>query len=444
MSIRRLHLTTMGVLLTVSLSLISRAGSTSPQLYASENSPNPGATNYRYRVIHNFNPLTGDGFAPESSLVMDGDGSLYGTTVGGGSRCDNSGCGIVYKLTASPGNTWTETIVHDFNRLDGAWPYAPLTFDANGVLYGVTSRGGNYDAGVLFRLVPGSDGEWQHSVLHYFSRQSGGEPWAGILLDNLGHYYGSTSSGGRNDAGMLFTGTSNNIHPTSVMHDFGTGLDGAHSFGSLVADASGNFYGVTQAGGDYGFGTVFEMRRDPIGGDWTEIILHSFQGASDGANPFAGLTFDAAGNLYGTTASGGNADSGTVFKLSHQGETWNESILHVFTGQYDGGTPYGQLVFDRQGNLYGTTNAGGPRGAGTVFRLSPLPNGTWVETVLYGFAGRSEGGWPGAGVLLDNVGNIFGTAVLGGNSGDPDHSGVVFELSPPESGIDSQDKSFDF
>jgi uncharacterized repeat protein (TIGR03803 family) len=173
------------------------------------------------------------------------------------------------------------------------------------------------------------------------------------------------------------------------------------------------------------------MIHDRLRGRWTETVLHSFRGADDGANPYAGVIVDAAGNLYGTTFAGGTSDLGTAFKLSSNADgSWTETILHTFTGHSDGSRPYGALTFDHNGNLYGTTNAGGPNGHGTVFKMRPMPNGQWIKTVLYGFSGRRDGGWPGAGVVLDGAGNIYGTAAVGGAGGDPDHSGVVFEITP--------------
>ena len=247
----------------------------------------------------------------------------------------------------------------------------------------------------------------------------GAQPYAGVTLDNAGHLYGTTSAGGADNYGVVFAMAGPGIPGPTILHAFAGGSDGQQSFGSLVADASGNLYGVTWAGGAYQAGTVFEMTRDPVGGIWSETVLYEFRGApADGANPYAGVTFDSAGNLYGTTYAGGTSGFGTVFKLTpNQDGTWSETVLHSFAGGNDGGNPYGGITLDALGNLYGTTNAGGPGRHGTIFKMAQTQAGQWSETVLYGFTGGVDGGWPDAGIILDGAGNLYGTAVVGGLGG---------------------------
>ncbi len=232
-----------------------------------------------------------------------------------------------------------------------------------------------------------------------------------------------------------------------VLHRFQLS-DGAFPVGALIADTQQNLYGVTYVGGNgkctvypllpSGCGTVFELTRS-AGGGWSETVLYEFQGGSDGAFPEAGLVFDQAGNLYGTTEGGGlsQACCGTVFELSppaQPGGDWIEAILYRFTAYTDGAEPLGRLIFDQAGNLYGTTSAGGESldCCGTVFELSPpaQPGGDWTETTLhiFGFYQPDDGESPTAGLIFDKSGSLYGTTQLGGDSG---FDGTVFQLRPP-------------
>jgi len=207
-----------------------------------------------------------------------------------------------------------------------------------------------------------------------------------------------------------------------------TGADGG-----LVFDKQGNLYGTT-VGFDVDFGKVFKLQHNPDG-TWTNILLYQFSGGTDGAYPHAGLIFDREGNLYGTTSAGGTNSCpfqsqepfcGTVFKLTPTADgQWQETVLYNFSGGTDGANPSAGVISDNQGNLYGTTAFGG-LSHGTVFELSPGSNGSWTEQVLYRFTGGADGNGPGGGLALDRTGNLYGTTIVGGNSGD----GTIFELSP--------------
>ena len=227
-----------------------------------------------------------------------------------------------------------------------------------------------------------------------------------------------------------------------VLHTFTSGRDGAHpSFGSLVFDNAGNLYGTTIDGGTPkcgpfgrgGCGTVYQLTPNPDG-TWKENILYRFPGGADGAEPYAGVIFDAAGNLYGTTAAGGNTQNGgfgdgTVFELSPAMKGWSETVLHTFATQAgDGQSPTAPLTFDTSGNLYGTTYQGlNPCGEGTIFRLTLNPQGGWTENELRCFSGAdSDGAYPAAGVIFDDAGNLYTPTYLGGTDGD----GTVLELTP--------------
>ncbi len=237
-----------------------------------------------------------------------------------------------------------------------------------------------------------------------------------------------------------------------VIYRFQGGNDGDRPFAGLIADQAGNLYGTTYNGGGGPYfvgccGTVFEVSPPAALGDpWIETVLYSFQGGTDGGSPNGSLVFDQAGNLYGTTTQGGqNAtcpNCGTVFELtppSKAGGAWTETILHRFTGlidNSDGASPMGGLVFDKAGNLYGTTFIGGLLSYGTVFQMSPptTSSGSWAETVIYGFQGGSDGAGPESGLIIDKAGALYGTANYGGSywcNLPGGGCGVVFRLVPP-------------
>jgi uncharacterized repeat protein (TIGR03803 family) len=225
-----------------------------------------------------------------------------------------------------------------------------------------------------------------------------------------------------------------------ILHSFVASPHGANPQANLIADAVGNLYGTTPNGGKYGYGTVFGLTAGK-NGKWSETILYSFTGGTDGANPVAGLVFDNAGNLYGVTAAGGitsqecyysysESSCGVVFELSPGTlGTWRESVLYSFNGYpNDGQTPITSLIFDNAGHLYGTTDRGGAYAEGTVFELSPGSNGVWIETILYDFTGSTDGAGPGGSLILDSVGNLYGTTAHGGEVDCG--CGTIFELTP--------------
>jgi len=220
-----------------------------------------------------------------------------------------------------------------------------------------------------------------------------------------------------------------------VLHSFNNnGTDGyePYFFGSLIFDAAGNLYGTTYAGGIYGYGTAFEL-SPAGGGSWTETVLYNFgNGTGDGRNPRAGLIFDAAGNLYGTTTTGGTSGDGTVFELTPTGGGgWTERVLYSFGNTPDGAIPVVGLIFDATGNLYGATTEGGTHGDGTVFELTPTGGGGWTERVLYSFGNTPDGAYANAVLIFDAAGNLYGTTELGGANGP---YGTVFELTPTGGG----------
>jgi uncharacterized repeat protein (TIGR03803 family) len=381
-----------------------------------------------HKTLHKFKLAGGGGRSPEAGLTLDAAGNLYGTTDWGGAH----GHGTVFELTPKPDGSWVESVLHSFNDNDAFGPGSSLIFDAAGNLYGTTFYGG-HGHGTVFKLTPNGDGSWTESVIHSFNYvDDGAGPYSGLIFDAAGNLYGTTYSGGAHKKGTVFELTPNGDGSwvENVLHSF-NGSDGRHPRCSLLIDAAGNLYGTTAMGGDeacvqgggFGCGTVFELT--PNGdGSWVENVLHSFNG-SDGDYPYAGVIFDAAGNLYGTTELGGAFGHGTVFELTPNGDgSWREHVLHKFDYIY-GSDPMAGLIFDAAGNLYGTTLGGGSYGYGVVFKLRPTPSGAWRYSVLLEFSDR-PGAWPESGLVLDQTRNLYGTTVGDGST----TFGSVFEITP--------------
>jgi uncharacterized repeat protein (TIGR03803 family) len=269
------------------------------------------------------------------------------------------------------------------------------------------------------------------TVLKGFKGPNGTFPLAGVIFDSSGNLYGTVSGGGAYDFGAVFELIPNpgGGWTEKLLHSFNAnGKDGYWPFASLVFDAAGNLYGTTSSGGTYRGGTVFELTPH-AGGLWSEKVLHSFNtSGGDGVSPYGNLVFDAAGNLYGTTYYGGTASEGTVFELHPQGGGWLERVIHRFSGG-DGQQPAGGLTFDGAGNLYGTASSGGGTlEDGTIFKLTPSAGGGWSLTVVFDFDGY-DGAHPTGGLVFDTAGNLYGTT----SGGDPEF-GNVFELTPSASG----------
>jgi uncharacterized repeat protein (TIGR03803 family) len=381
------------------------------------------------KVLHTFIDNGQQGYAPSGNLVFDNAGNLYGTTCCGGVYA--SAGGTVFELTPQAGGGWTGKTLHSFGSGNGAYgPLAGLTIDAAGNLYGTAY----YHGGSVFELSPTAGGGWILKTLHAFNINGAGgsAPHSVPIFDAAGNLYGTATSGGTGN-GTVFelTPTATGTWTETVLHKFRSKPDGA-SPNSLIFDGNGNLYGTTGVGGAYEKGTVFELT--PVaGGGWTESILHSFGAGTDGANPLS-LVFDGAGNLYGTTLQGGNGacsyganGCGTVFELSPQtGGAWTETILLNFsTDGTEGWEPFAGLTFDAAGNLYGTTGWGGVYTYGTAFKLSPQGGGAWTETVLHNFGNGSDGEVPGSGLIFDAAGNLYGATGAGGIHND----GTVFEIA---------------
>jgi uncharacterized repeat protein (TIGR03803 family) len=382
------------------------------------------------KLLHSFNDDGTDGFSPYGGLILDGAGNLYGTTYYGGSR----GYGTVFEMSPNGSGGWTEKKLHNFgNGSDGANPYAGLIFDGVGNLYGTTEYGGSHYGGTVFELSPNGSGGWTEKKLHNFGNGSDGiNPIAGLIFDGAGNLYG-TAGGGSYGYGTVFemSPNGNGGWTEKKLHNFGNGSDGTGPGAGLIFDGAGNLYGTTVRGGSHGYGTVFELMPQQ-GGNWHEKVLHNFSLDNDGVNPYAGLIFDSGGNLYGTTPDWGRYQSGTVFELMPQQDgSWHERVLHNFDFYNDDAASPNALSFDADGNLYGTSYDGGSNDLGTVFQLIPAGNGSWTESVLFNFnLNASDGAYPSASLISDAAGNFYGTTAWGGTY----DAGTVFEISPNGSG----------
>ncbi|MBZ5570282.1 MAG: hypothetical protein LAO09_00200 [Acidobacteriia bacterium] len=375
----------------------------------------PSAQGQNFTALHEFNG-TNDGANPEAKLLRDAAGNFYGTTFAGGSN----GEGTVYKIDS----TGTESVLFTFTAtVSGGFPASSLIQDQAGNLYGTADEGPG-GAGVVFKISP----EGEETILFAFQGGLGRNarvPSGGLLMDKSGNLYGATLFGGNGNCqlgcGTIYRlDTAGKLH---VLYSFSGGADGSQPFGPLVPDANGNLYGVAQSGGDLacsehsqaGCGTVFRLASN---GRLT--VLHTFHGG-DGATPQPDLLLDTVGgNLYGATGRGGTSENGTVFKISSNGKY---TVLHRFTGT-DGSTPNGGLVLDEAGNLFGTAQTGGRGGDGTAFAMNPAGQ----VKVLHHFNGDLDGAFPLAGLIRDEVGHLYGTAVSNGLIGQ--QNGDVFEIRP--------------
>lgn len=363
----------------------------------------PSARAQTENTVYNFG-VKGGPYDPYSGVVLDKSGNLYGVTPSGG-----SGQGVVYKLAPVSGG-WQVSVLYTFTGgTDGGSPYTTPVFDANGNLYGTAQIGGSSKAGVVYELSPTSGGQWQETVLYSFTgKAEGGYPAGNLVFDKAGNLYGSNVGGG--------------------------------NITSLACQNTG------------GCGAIFEL-SPAANGKWRFHLLHVFSGNKDGVGP-AQLTFDAAGNLFGSAAGAWQgfelpSAPGLVFRLTPTTSgRWKESPVYLFGGGADGGLPSG-VIFDKAGNMYGTGADGGlinncqggytAIGCGVVFKISHATGGGWKETVLYAFTGGSDGSGPDAGVVFDK-GNLYGPTLFGGAY----KYGVIFELSPGSGGVWNETVAYAF
>jgi len=405
--------------------------------------PAPGAwAASKEKVLYAFKGGK-DGTTPVGVLVADAAGNLYGVTLSGGAY----GGGTVFKLTPS-GTGWKETVLHAFgNGNDGVNPYN-LILDGTGNIYGTTAAGGGAQklcsegCGVVYAVTRNSKGNWSEKVIHRFHPEQGdgGAPNGALILDATGNIYGTTTQGGTGSCNGG-CGTVFEMSPAKdkgweerVLYSFAGGDDGSFPYAGLLFDAKGDMYSTTSEGGPSNNGTVFELAFS--GGKWVKNILHSFGGYPDGELPGSGsLVSDKAGNLYGSTQVGGSyacgcCGCGTVFELQDSNGEWSESILHDFSGKKDDRYPFGP-IFDGKGDLYGTTSGSLNGQSGAVFELVPSSGNQWKERTVYAFRLGSDGYAPSGGVL-EKAENLYGVAAEGGdlNCGEGHGCGVVYEIVP--------------
>ena len=381
-------------------------------------------------VLFSF-PGDANGGKPAGPLLADASGNFYGTTANGGVGDK----GLVYRLSPPPtnGTSWSETVLYRFRRLpDGSTPVGQLVADANGVLYGVTARGGLQGAGTVFSLAPprAAGSSWKETILHSFDLDTGKAPEGGLIKGADGALYGTAQSGGASGAGTVFKlarpGPGNTSWTATVLHSFGASAsDGRLPGGELISDASGALYGTTFRGGLSDRGIVYKLTPPGSGGGaWDETVLHSFTGPSDGGNPSAGVIADRHGVLYGATSAAGPFGHGTVFRLSpplQGGSNWRASIVNAFKGEGIEGFPSQRLLLDEAGALYGVS-------LDTLFKLTPPPPGKtiWARRILHVFGVAPDGDLPSSGLVADPAGTLFGVTLDGGST----NNGVAFQLQP--------------
>jgi hypothetical protein len=429
-------------------------------------------------LIYEF-PPTADGTArsggaPSAGVTEDVLGALYGTTVDGGNYDTNGyGGGVVYKLTppAKGKTAWTESVLHAFTGgADGIFPGSGNLIVSAGDIYGTTNGNAsiglcgakqNISCDTIFKLAHPAAGKtnYTYSLLYRFAAPTKGfEPVGGLIMNKAGALIGAAKAGGNTNCQSSFTneqgtkgcGAIYQLEPPakgktawtySVLHLFTGGADGGLPAASLLADPSGSgvLYGTASTGGSQNCslgaancGVVFKL-TPPAGKatKWTETVLYSFTGQTDGAGPLAALVIDRAGNLYGTTSAAGDAcqlftGCGTAFELIKEKSGYRFKALHGFAGGTDGSIPLAALTLGKNGVLYGTTSrygnanveCGSAIGCGTIYKLNPptrdIP--VWTETVLYRFNSGPDGGASSASLRLNAAsGLLYGTASQGGN-----------------------------
>jgi len=356
-----------------------------------------------------FTPLyhftgNGTGAWPEARVVFGPDGTLYGTTQKAGGNYLN----VIYNLRPPPTAcssalcSWTETVLYGFTGFDGYnLDYGDLAFDQQGDFYGTAElqgdgcAGGQSDVrsdkldripsaacssgsgpgcggpmGNVYKMTRGAGGWTRKAVYSFNGYPDGGQPMSGVILDSAGNVYGTAASGGANYGGVIFQMTpGSSCFQENVLYTFTGGDDGIYPVAGLTWDAAGNLYGATSQRGAAGGGTIFELT--PSSGGWTFHLLYSLSGSGSFPGPLRNLALDAAGNVYGTTYAGGAYGYGSVFKLTLGKGTWAYTVLHDFTNGNDGAYPYSNIVFDANGNLYGTASQGGTDNFGVIWEITP-------------------------------------------------------------------------
>jgi uncharacterized repeat protein (TIGR03803 family) len=348
---------------------------------------------------------------------------LYGTTTVGG-----AGYGTVYELSPNGSGGWNETTIHTFHVDEGTYPTSSLISDGKGNLYGATSEGGANDDGILYKLsLVGNS--WVETILTSFGvGVIGKRPFGNIIMDASGNIFGTDNTITMEYAEAVFEASPSDGYAGNIIYTtpFITGTGG---YGGLTMDASGNIFGISVQAYRPRIATAFELSPNGSGG-WNSKVIFTFP---VNAYPEGVPTLDKAGNLYSTSEGLGDKNLGTVYELSPvKNGTWTGRILHSFQGgASDGAAPFDGITFDADGNMYGTAAAGGPDNRGTVFELSPVGQGHYQEKLLWSFD-RKDGNQPLASVFLDSAGNLYGTTSAGGGNGCGAFlgCGLAFEIVP--------------
>jgi uncharacterized repeat protein (TIGR03803 family) len=376
------------------------------------------------RVLYSFQGGT-DGFRPDGPLVLDPAGNLYGTTVYGGA----DGWGTVFELSPNGQGGWSETILYSFTGgADGQQPATALTLDSHGNLFGTTPGPGSCSpyCGSAFELSPGGSG-WTFILLHAFrGEKDGGEVAGGLTMDSAGDLYGTTLSGGSKGYGTVFRLTnSGSGWKLKTLHAFGYNADGAGPKGTLVLASNTMIYGITGWGGLENAGVFYSLSLNGKG-KWKEKMLYSFKGVRNQPQ-MTGLTADKKGRPYGVIDTGNRH----VFRFArNQNGKWTKKDIYTFRGGGNG-SPSGNVLIDQAGNVYGLASGGGGKSEGSLYKLTPQPDGKFVATQLYSFRGGSDGSVPFGPPIMDNAGNLYGVTLTGGGQGCGGNGcGTVFGFEP--------------
>jgi uncharacterized repeat protein (TIGR03803 family) len=391
---------------------------------------------YTQTVVHQFGSGEQDGTNPMSGLIKDSAGNFYGITSQGG----QNDIGAIFEFVPSRSGGTYNSIYSSFGGVF-------LTMDSLGNLYPAS---GGAASGVE-ELSKGLDGNWIQSKGYGFTGYYDGTgPSAPVVVDSAGNVYGTALGGGAYNSGTIYELTTvDNQWLENTLFAMGSGHNTTSSPNSLIMDSSGDFYGTAEYGGAANYGALFKLHHTANG--WVYRVVYTFQGGpNDGGYPMGNLTFDAAGNIYGTATAGFQSGisycCGGVYKITKSGKiTW----LYLFQGGPDGGAPASGVVFDKSGNLYGSARAGGGGnpdycvygalyGCGVVFKLTPPSPGSldtsWTESVLHTFTGGTDGDEaieePTGPLVFDDAGNLYGITYGGGNGWAIGGQGVLYELTP--------------
>lgn len=392
--------------------------------FASASVVGTSAAANNHQVLFNF---TGgiDGGNAATDVVFDGAGNAYGTTVIGG----NSGCGTIFKAVPAAHGQWTVSTLWSFSCFnDGKNPHGGVTLDGAGNMFGTTVAGGSGGfctgdgCGVVFELT--HDGVMQ-TLYNFTGGNDGFGPGGRVMFDKSGNLYGSAPDGGKHGMGVVFQlKFHNNTWQFNVIHAFTGRNDGAvGSLGPLLIDNAGNIYGIAELGGSHQKGAAYKI--SPAGSGWVFKTIFGFRGSPDAGYPYGGLIADPAGNLYGTTYYGGQFGLGSVYELRLVGGQYQERLLYSFQGGSDGSSPTTTLIFGNAREVFGTTSAGGNScDCGTVFKVGIH---TRHESVIYRFgSSQSDGAYPYYGLSFDAKGDLVTSTVAGGTFGQ----GVLFGIEP--------------